>query len=119
MDDLVPICCFCAKVRDDRHTDTGKGPWMNLSTYARSRQLPLSYRFVFSHGYCPDCVAHFDERLAAYRKTTVWKSLREAGRRLMAGAEGDQRVALRKRSGTVSAVEDVPSDREAASRAVH
>ena len=106
-------------VRDDRHTAAGKGPWMNLSTYARSRQLPLSHRFVFSHGYCPDCVAHFNERMAAYRRTTIWKSLREAGRRLMAGANGDQRVALRKRSGTVSAVEDVPSDREAASGAVY
>jgi hypothetical protein len=34
----------------------------------------------FSHGYCPVCVAHFEERMAAYRPTTVWKSLREAGR---------------------------------------
>ena len=102
-------------VRDDRDTAAGKGPWMNLTTYARSRQLPLSHRFIFSHGYCPDCVAHFDERMAAYRQTTVWKSLREAARRLIAGADGE----LRERPRTVSAVEDVPSDREAASGAVY
>ena len=115
MDDLVPICCFCSKVRDDRNTAAGKGPWMHLDTYAKSRQLPLSHRFVYSHGYCPDCVAHFDERMAAYRSTTAWDSLRAAARRLIVGADGE----LRKRSRTVSAVEDVPSDREEASGAVY
>jgi hypothetical protein len=115
VDDMVPICCFCSKVRDDRNTAAGKGPWMNLSTYARSRQLPLSHRFVYSHGYCSDCVAHFDERMAAYRATTAWDSLRAAARRLIAGADGE----LRKGSGTVSAIEDVPPDREEASGAVY
>ncbi len=55
-----------------------RGPWVDLNTYAVRRQLPLSHRFVFSHGYCPDCVAHFDERMAAYRPTTVWESLRRS-----------------------------------------
>lgn len=86
MDDLVPICCFCSRVRDDKNMEVGKGPWVDLKAYAISRQFPLSHRFAFSHGYCPDCVAHFDERMAAYRPTTVWKSLREAGRRLFVGA---------------------------------
>ena len=105
MEEFVPICCFCSMVRDDRSREVGKGPWMNLSTYAKSRQLSLSHRFVFSHGYCPDCVAHFDERMAAYRQTTVWESLTEAAHRLIAGADR----GLRKRSGAVSAVEDVSS----------
>src|SRR4029077_19546401 len=95
-------------VRDDRHTEAGKGPWMNLTTYARSRQLPLSHRFVFSHGYCPDCVAHFDERMAAYRRATVWKSSREAAHCLIAGADPE----LRKRPRTVIVVEDIPSGRK-------
>jgi hypothetical protein len=87
MDDFVPICCFCSKVRDDTNMEAGTGPWVDLSTYAISRKLPSNHGFVFSHGYCPDCVAHYDERLAAYRSTPVWaslKSLEEAGRRLMA-----------------------------------
>ena len=115
MDDLVPICCFCCQVRDDRNTAAGKGPWMDLTTYARSRQLPLSHRFVYSHGYCPDCVAHFDERMAAFRATTAWDSLRAATRRLIAGADGE----LRKHSRTVSAVEEVPSDCGEASGAAY
>jgi hypothetical protein len=115
VDEFVPICCFCSMVRDDRHTEAGKGPWMNLRTYARSRQLPLSHRFVFSHGYCPDCVAHFEERMATYRSTTTWESLREAARRLITGTDGE----LRKRSRTVSAVEDVFTNREDASGVVY
>src|SRR5580765_1575554 len=107
MDDFVPICCFCSKVRDDKNMEAGGGPWVELNTYAVRRQVPFSHRFVFSHGYCPDCVAHFDERMVAYRSTTVWESLREAAPRLIAGADGGQRVGSRKRPGTVSAVEDV------------
>ncbi|MBH0179999.1 MAG: hypothetical protein HP491_19590 [Nitrospira sp.] len=67
MDNLIPICCFCSKVRDDTGVEAGTGPWMDLGTYAESLQVPLSHESTFSHGYCPDCVAHFDERLAAYR----------------------------------------------------
>jgi len=115
VDEFVPICCFCSKVRDDRNTAAGKGPWMNLTIYARSRQLPLSHRFAFTHGYCPDCIAHFDERMAGYRSTTVWKSLRDATRRLIAGADEE----LRHRSRTVSAIEDALSNGEEASETVY
>jgi hypothetical protein len=79
MDDFVPVCCFCLKVRDDRNMEVGGGPWVDLSTYAISRQLPLSHRFIFTHGYCPECVAHFDERMAAYRPTTA-RGVTERGR---------------------------------------
>ncbi|HKO30742.1 MAG TPA: hypothetical protein VJU54_06365 [Nitrospiraceae bacterium] len=91
MDDFVPICCFCLKVRDDKNMEFGGGPWVDLSTYAISRQLPLSHRFVFSHGYCPECVAHFDERMAAYRQTAVWKSRKEAERCLFTETDRGQR----------------------------
>lgn len=50
MDDFVPICCFCSKVRDDSNMEVGKGPWVDLSIYAISRQLPFSHGFIFSHG---------------------------------------------------------------------
>jgi hypothetical protein len=80
MDDFVPICCFCLMVRDDQKMEFGEGLWVDLSTYAKSRHLPLSHSFVFTHGYCPDCVAHFDERLAAYRPTKAWGSFKEVGK---------------------------------------
>ena len=86
MGDFVPFCCFCFKVRDDKNMEVDTGPWVDLSTYAIRRQLPLNHGFVFTHGYCPDCVAHYDERMAAYCPTTVSESLKGAERRLFAGA---------------------------------
>jgi hypothetical protein len=94
VDAFVPICCFCSKVRDDTNMEAGKGPWMDLSIYVIRRKLPFNHGFVFSHGYCPDCVAQYDERLAAYRSTPLWasmKSLREAERRLTARTGRRQR----------------------------
>ena len=55
--------------------EAGTGPWMDLSVYLIRRKLRFSHGFVFSHGYCPECVAQYHERL---------KSLREAERRLTA-----------------------------------
>ena len=94
MDDFVPICCFCSKVRDDTNMEAGTGPWMDLSVYVIRRKLRFSHGFVFSHGYCPDCVAQYNERLAAYRSKPLWasmKSLREAERRLTARTGSGQR----------------------------
>jgi hypothetical protein len=82
MGNFVPICCFCSQVRDDTNMEAGKGPWMDLSVYLIRRKLRCSRGFVFSHGYCPDCVAQYNERL---------KSLREAERRLMARTGSGQR----------------------------
>lgn len=83
MDEFVPICCFCLRVRDEKNIEGGAGSWVELRAYAISRQLPPNHRFVFTHGYCPECVAHFDERMAAYRPTTVWGSLKETGQCLI------------------------------------
>jgi hypothetical protein len=71
MGDFVPICCFCLKVRDDTNVEVGKGPWVDLNTYAVSRQLPLSHEFVFTHGCCLDCITHYHERMSAYRPPNV------------------------------------------------
>jgi len=90
MNDFVPICCLCFKVRDDKHMEAGKGPWVDLRTYAGNRQLPLNHSFSFTHGYCPDCIAHLDERMAAYRPRTIWESLREAEYCLLVETGGEQ-----------------------------
>jgi hypothetical protein len=71
MGDFLPICCFCLKVRDDTNMEVGKGLWVDLNTYALSRQLPLSHEFVFTHGYCPDCITHYHERMSAYCLSSV------------------------------------------------
>ena len=55
---------------------------MNISVYLIRRKVPFSHGFVFSHGYCPECVVQYNERL---------KSLREAERGLTAKIGSGQR----------------------------
>ncbi len=97
MDNFVPICCFCSKVRDDTNVEAGTGPWLELSIYVIRRKLSLR-QCVFSHGYCPECVAQYDERLAAYRSKPLWASLTslgEAERRLKARTGTGPRKSMR------------------------
>ncbi len=42
---LLPICCSCKKIRDD------KGYWNQIEPYIEKHSEAL-----FSHGMCPDCV---------------------------------------------------------------
>ena len=44
LSDLLPICAWCKKIRDD------KGYWKQLESYIESR-----FDTAFSHGVCPDC----------------------------------------------------------------
>ena len=41
---LLPICCHCKKIRDDR------GDWIQIESYISSRS-----QAGFTHGICPDC----------------------------------------------------------------
>jgi CheY-like chemotaxis protein len=45
---LLPICCSCKKIRDD------KGYWNQLEAYVMQHSSAS-----FSHGYCPDCAIKF------------------------------------------------------------
>ncbi len=47
---LLPICCACKKVRDDR------GYWSQIEAYISQRSDAM-----FSHGYCPDCIGQLYE----------------------------------------------------------
>jgi phosphoserine phosphatase RsbU/P len=52
--ELLPICAWCRKVRDDQHY------WQEIETYVTSHSEAR-----FTHGICPDCLAR--EKLA-YKK---------------------------------------------------
>jgi DNA-binding response OmpR family regulator len=57
---LLPICCYCKKVRDDRDY------WQQVEEYVTARSEAR-----FSHGICPDCVRNVVEpqlRSAGLRK---------------------------------------------------
>ena len=44
---LLPICCYCKKIRDD------KNYWQQVDTYVADHS-----EAQFTHGICPDCRDH-------------------------------------------------------------
>jgi GAF domain-containing protein len=48
--DLLPMCAWCRKVRDDRQF------WQNVDVYLRDHADVL-----VTHGICPDCIEKFDQ----------------------------------------------------------
>jgi phosphoserine phosphatase RsbU/P len=50
---LLPICCYCKKVRDDQNY------WHQVENYV-ARHVEVR----FSHGVCPDCIGRLRQDLA-------------------------------------------------------
>lgn len=67
---LLPICCYCKNIRDD------KGYWQQVERYIAART-----EADFSHGMCPDCGAkHFPDIVAEpSRKASIRHSLEMFG----------------------------------------
>ena len=55
MKEVLPICCFCEKVRDDAGSEAGEGLWQDMKSHMGSRGLrPLNT--IFAYSCCPDCL---------------------------------------------------------------
>jgi DNA-binding NtrC family response regulator len=47
---ILPMCCVCKKIRDDRHTEAGKGQWVSIEQFIHEKaQLDIT------SSYCPEC----------------------------------------------------------------
>lgn len=51
-EDILPICSYCRKIRDDHQGVHGEGNWYSLEEYFSQVQ-----GVHISHGCCPDCFA--------------------------------------------------------------
>lgn len=51
-ENILPVCCYCKKIRDDRQGEHGKGRWYSLEEYFNKAK-----GVFISHGCCPDCFA--------------------------------------------------------------
>jgi hypothetical protein len=58
MRQVVPICCFCEKVRDDTGTEPGGGLWQDFKLYMAIYRLRPE-DVMFSHTYCPACLSYY------------------------------------------------------------
>jgi len=49
-ENILPVCCFCKKIRGEASDGQGKSQWYSLEEYLRQVQ-----GVNVSHGCCPDC----------------------------------------------------------------
>jgi len=47
---ILPMCCVCKKIRDDRHTETGKGQWVSIEEFIHDKA-----NLDITSSYCPEC----------------------------------------------------------------
>jgi YesN/AraC family two-component response regulator len=47
---LLPMCCVCKKIRDDRQTEPGKGQWVAVEQFIHDKA-----NLDITSSYCPEC----------------------------------------------------------------
>ena len=47
---LLPMCCVCKKIRDDRQTEPGKGHWVEVEQFIHDKA-----NLDITSSYCPEC----------------------------------------------------------------
>lgn len=65
---ILPVCCFCDKVRDDTRSEGAQGLWQDLQIYMALYELRPE-DIVFAYTCCRDCLKD-DPRAIAFR--TRW-----------------------------------------------
>jgi len=60
LEDLLPICSYCKKIRDDQGHIGKQGAWYKVEHY-----LHQTVRTDFTHGICPDCYSQLERELEA------------------------------------------------------
>lgn len=59
---VLPACCICGLIRDDRKSVLSLATWITLKAYRHAYHVQ-SKELFFTHTYCPDCLAQIRERL--------------------------------------------------------
>ena len=54
---ILPVCCVCKKIRDDRGKEPGTGEWIGFEEF-----LVHHSSLDLSHGYCEDCFRETKEK---------------------------------------------------------
>jgi len=47
---ILPMCCVCKKIRDDRHKEPGKGDWISVEQFIHEKA-----KLDITSSYCPEC----------------------------------------------------------------
>ena len=55
-EDILPVCCVCKKIRDDKGKEPGTGEWMAVESYMWKKA-----GISATSTYCPECVQKVKE----------------------------------------------------------
>jgi DNA-binding response OmpR family regulator len=47
---LLPMCCVCKKIRDDRQAEPGRGKWVEVEQFIHDKA-----NLDITSSYCPQC----------------------------------------------------------------
>lgn len=59
---VLPVCCVCGLIRDDGRSVPPETIWITLKEYRHAYHVQWK-TLLFTHTYCPDCLAQIRERL--------------------------------------------------------
>jgi len=62
---LLPVCCICGLIRDDRSSTADRTRWIRLKTYRQIYHLSVNEE-LFTHTYCPDCFIQVQDQVRRY-----------------------------------------------------
>ena len=60
---ILPMCCVCKKIRDDRNTEAGKGQWVSIEQFMHDKA-----KLDITSSYCPECA---QQTMQAFTKKKV------------------------------------------------
>lgn len=65
---LLPMCCVCKKIRDDRQAEPGKGKWVAVEQFIHDRA-----NLDITSSYCPECAQQTMEAFTHGKATQTKK----------------------------------------------
>jgi DNA-binding response OmpR family regulator len=65
---ILPMCCVCKKIRDDRRTEPGKGNWVAVEEFIHDRA-----NLDITSSYCPECAQQTMDNFTKHQATRAKK----------------------------------------------
>jgi DNA-binding NtrC family response regulator len=65
---ILPMCCVCKKIRDDRYKEPGKGEWVSVEQFIHEKA-----KLDITSSYCPECARETMDAFSNKKATPTTK----------------------------------------------
>lgn len=62
---LLPVCCICGLIRDEKGSPPGFDRWVSQRAYRKTHGVNPA-NFPLTHTYCPECLTKVQTRVRQY-----------------------------------------------------